>query len=815
MKKAHLLFFFLFSFIYASAQDITLVGTIKESVSKERIAHTSISLFDENRKLIAGAMSNTTGEFEIKKLKVGTYSLNIKFIGFAQKDTLIHLLKNGKHNLGDIYIVAGPQEIGEVNVTASNSVQQHQSDRQVYQANQYKTAVGGTALDIVKNLPSITLDGNGEILVRGNKGLIVLINGTPTLLDAQTILTQIAANDVKEVEFISSPRAQYDPEGKGGMINIKTSKPSSDGFAWLMNLQYGLPSVDDYDNVERQKRFGSDVSFQYKMNKIDIQGSLNYLRNDNAGFRDGDVYTIIGDKKTMFPSQGERSFNKYNYGARLNTAYQLTENQKIQFGLLASKKFQDRVADIYYDNQSISTVDGSTIHRLQYFNPNLQNKQGKFYLMDLSYQLALNKKHSLDFGVVYEHADIYGSTNNGNIENGNDTIQWTRNTYTNPLNGVRASAQHQVKLTDNSELISGYQIRKDGQNGDFKYNNKEFGQGDFAVIPEFSGKMNANNLVHALFSQYNRAYTNTNIAFGLRYEFYKRDVLLVDTKEEYPYQTHQLYPSVDIKHKLDKGWEMKMSASRRVQRNNNFELNPIPEREHSETLERGDAELLPEFVTNFEAGVIKKFTQGLLFSNVYYQHTKNPIQRVNSVYADTILHRVFTNADYARRYGLEVGGEWKPTPSLKLLFGANTYNYKIEGDVLDYVNTYKNSDWVYSFNASGILNLPRQWTAAVDVNYLGERPTLQGVDSRFITPNFSLSKSFYQGAVTAQVQWKNIELGNWGVNEQRITTYANDFFTTTNYIYEKNIILLNLNFNIKKLNNILRLPKSEFGEKEF
>jgi hypothetical protein len=135
--------------------------------------------------------------------------------------------------------------------------------------------------------------------------------------------------------------------------------------------------------------------------------------------------------------------------------------------------------------------------------------------------------------------------------------------------------------------------------------------------------------------------------------------------------------------------------------------------------------------------------------------------------------------------------------------------------VLDYVNTYKNSDWVYSFNASGILNLPRQWTAAVDVNYLGERPTLQGVDSRFITPNFSLSKSFYQGAVTAQVQWKNIELGNWGVNEQRITTYANDFFTTTNYIYEKNIILLNLNFNIKKLNNILRLPKSEFGEKEF
>src|SRR5690606_41292965 len=122
-----------------------------------------------------------------------------------------------------------------------------------------------------------------------------------------------------------------------------------------------------------------------------------------------------------------------------------------------------------------------------------------------------------------------------------------------------------VMLTDNSGLISGYQIRKDGQKGEFKYNSKEFGQGDFAVIPEFSGKMNANNLVHALFSQYNGAHPNTNIAFGLRYEFYKRDVLLVDTKEEYPYQTHQLYPSVDIKHKLDKGWERKMSDTRKQQ----------------------------------------------------------------------------------------------------------------------------------------------------------------------------------------------------------------------------------------------------------
>ncbi|WFB62021.1 outer membrane beta-barrel family protein [Sphingobacterium sp. WM] len=814
MKRIFTIFCLLFLIQISNAQHSKISGSIRDSLSSSPISYASIGLLDSKNKIIDGMITDSTGLFEFSNLKNGSYQLQVKFIGYYQKQIGFEIKGEKTLDLGSIYISSSSTNLEVVTVRGNIAGQSHSNDRQTYQANQYKNAVGGTALDIVKNLPSASVDANGNISMRGNTGVIVLINGKPTFLDPATILNQIAANDVSEVEYITSPTAQFDPDGKGGIINLKTKKSVSNGFAWILNLQGGLPSIDDYDNIESQKRFGADISFQLKKDKLELNGSANYLRNDNAGFRDGDVNTIIGDRQTYFPSQGERSFDKYNFGIRLNAAYEVSEKHNLNLGVLASRKFQDRLADIHYRNRTIQPSTGQEISSLNYFNSNLQNKQGEFYLLDFTYQYKINPRHSLQLGAIYEFANIYGSTKNGNIENSIDTVQWTHNTYRNPLHGLRFSIQHNWKL-ENAELVSGYQLRNDSQKGNFEYYAAEGDPQNLHLVPEFTGRMNANNRVHALFSQYDRKFNGTQLSLGLRYEYYQRDLLLLHSNQEYPYSIHQLYPTFNLMHDLGSGWSWKLAAARRVQRNNNFELNPIPEREHSETLEQGDPELLPEFTSNAETGLVKKFNTASIFMNAYYQHTKNPIQRVNSVYADTILHRVFTNADYASRYGLELGAEGKPLSWLRLNAGANIYNYKISGQVLDYQETRSNQDWVYSINAGLQADFAATWSTGLQVNYLSERPTVQGKDSRFLTPYFNLSKGFLQGAITAQVQWQFIELGKWGVNEQRITTFSNDFYTTTNYIYEKNVFLVNLNFNLHKLNQIIKLPKSEFGEKEF
>ena len=813
MNRFFIIIGFLLTIQTAIAQNLKLSGVVVDSLSNAPVAYASVALLDINNAVVDGMITDTSGGFSFSNLKEGKYNLTIKFIGYNQRKIFVEIQNQKTVDLGTILISSAENNLERVTVTANAAAQKHSSDRQTYQASQYKNAIGGTALDVVKNLPSASVDANGNISMRGNTGVIVLINGKPSFLDPATILNQIAANDVAEVEYITSPTAQFDPDGKGGIINLKTKKSATDGFAWVLNVQGGLPSIDDHNNRETQKRFGGDIAFQYKKDKLELNGSANYLRNDNAGFREGDVNTIIGDRQTFFPSKGERSFDKYNFGIRLNGAYEISDKHTVNLGVLASRRFQDRVADIHYNNRTIQPSTGREISRTDYFNPNLQNKQGEFYLFDFSYQYKINDAHSLQMGAIYEYADIYGSTKNGNIENEVDTVQWTHNVYSNPLQGLRLSLQHSWAM-DGAELLTGYQLRNDRQKGDFKYFLSEDGTDNVELIPEFTGKLNATNTVHALFTQYDRKSEKTQLSIGLRYEYYQRDLLLINTNQEYPYSIHQLYPTFSLMHDLGSDWSLKLAAGRRVQRNNNFELNPIPEREHSETLEQGDPELLPEFTTSAEAGVVKKLSAGSVFLNAYYQHSKNPIQRVNSVYADTILHRVFTNADHASRYGMEIGGEGKLWSWLKINGGLNLYNYKITGQVLDY-ETRTNSDLVYSVNAGMQADFSKSWSSGLQLNYLSERPTVQGLDSRFVTPSFNLSKSFLKGSITAQLQWQFMELGNWGVNEQRITTSADDFYTTTNYIYEKNIFLVNLNFNFHKLGQILKLPKSEFGEKEF
>src|SRR5690606_20774234 len=209
------------------------------------------------------------------------------------------------------------------------------------------------------------------------------------------------------------------------------------------------------------------------------------------------------------------------------------------------------------------------------------------------------------------------------------------------------------------------------------------------------------NQIHSVYTQYSGKANRIEYSGGLRFEHATRDLEVISGgSNTYQLSLDNLFPSANILYSLDNNWKLKSGVSRRVQRTNNFELNPIPEREHSETLERGDANLLPEFIYLAEIGIIKNYNKGSFFTTVYYQDIKNPIQRVNSVYADTILNRVFTNAEKARRLGVEIGSNYGLTDWVQVYLGTNIYKSTINGVILNYQNNLKNSDWVYSVNAN-------------------------------------------------------------------------------------------------------------------
>ncbi len=819
-KTYYTFLFLLFSITSIVAQKNTIKGIVIDNKNLQPIEYASVSLVSQiDNSIVLGVVTSKNGNFVIQNIQSGNYTIKIYFIGYEIQYLDNILVKNNQVlNLDTFKLNRSNQSLDEVIIKGTKSNSYNKIDKQQYKSDQFATAKGGTAIDIIKNLPSVTVNGQGEISLRGSNGFMVLINGKQVLTDAQTVLSQLPANTIENIELITAPSAKYDPDGKGGIINIVTKKGTTDGIAFLTNLSGGLPSIDDFNNLEKPKRFGGDVTFNYKNKKFDITISGNYLRNDVNGFREGDVFTknFINNTITRFPSNGERSLDKYNYGTKTAISYAANKNDTFSFGFFVGKKFQARRADIIYNNSTSDLNTNALISENPYFNSNVQTKEGTFTLTTLDYTHTFANTSNLTTSLLYEKADLYGNTINKNLDLATKSIvlQEVNNPYKNPIDGFRFKLDYAIAI-GSGKLESGYQYRFDQQNGKFDYFVTPISAQPDAA--NFRGTAKSVNHSNGFYSQYSSKKNKLDYTTGLRYEYSTREVILSTDTNPHVLNLSNLFPSANLLYTFNNFWNAKFGYSKRVQRNNNFELNPIPEREHSETLEQGDPDLKPQFVDLVEFGINHTFKKGSLFSTLYYQNIKNPIQRVNSVYADTILNRVFTNAEKARLFGLEFGTNLKPMKWLSLFVGGNIYNYKITGklNILGTTSNVDNSNWVYSLNANSTLNLDETMSITANVNYTSSKPTAQGEDSRFLSPNLYAKKTILNGNGTIGLQWQNINFGNMDSNQQRITTFGTDFYTTTNYSYETNVLLLNFNFNLNKLTNKNKLPTSEIGEKEF
>lgn len=809
----------LFGLSSTNAQILSVKGRILDAKSQLPVEYASAALFRTvDSALVAGSVSDANGKFEIKKIVPGRYDLKITFLGYETKVISNLVITDAGLNTGVIHIAPMSSMLQEIGISGQASKNLNKIDKQQYNAAQFEAARGGSAIDVIKNLPSVTVNSQGEISMRGAMGFMVLLNGKPVLADVQTVLTQLPANAIDRVELITAPSAKYDPDGRSGIINIITKKGTADHLSLTINAQGGLPSTTDYGNQEKPRRFGGDMAMAFKKGKWDISAGANYTRNDNEGYREGDVYTKNFDNNTItrFPSNGERSFDRYNYAGRASFSFTPDSNNTISAGFYTGRRYQSRLADLLYHNTTSDLTTGALLHSATYFNSNLQRKEGSFNLGNLDFTHTFSNKSTLSASVQYEHDNLHGGTLNRNLQypNTKDTIQFVNNPYRRPISAFRAKLDLSTPI-GTGKLESGLQYRYDTQDGTFDYIvTPATSQPD---IDQFKGTIHAVNKIYSAYSQYAGKSRALEYNAGLRYEYAERAVHLSYDIPPHILNLSNLFPSANILYHFSGSWSGKAGYSRRVQRTSNLELNPIPEREHSETLEEGDPDLLPEFVDLAEVGANYAFSKGSLFGTLYYQHIQNPIQRLNSVYADTILNRVYTNAGTAKLFGVETELNVTPFTWCTLYLGANIYNYHVYGNIriLDEPVTVSNNKWAYSINGNASFQLNKTWNVQFSANYLSRRPTAQGQDGSFFAPNTTVRKSIMMGKIKVSLLWQNMNMGILGANKQRITTYGPAFFTTTNYISETDVLMINVSFTLNRFAGKLKLPVSETGEREF
>jgi outer membrane receptor protein involved in Fe transport len=815
MKILCLSLIFSVAFSFCFAQNATISGKVADNDGKP-MEYVSLSLFKAaDSSLVAGVLTTTSGAFELKGINTGSYYLKLRFLGYANKIiSNISISGSKKTDLGTITMQADSKLLSQVQVNGQKDAISNKIDKQVYGAAQFQSAKGGNAIDVIKNMPSVTVNSQGEISMRGSSGFLLLINGKPVQADAGTVLAQISANSIENVEVITSPSAKYDADGKGGIINIVTKKGTDNGVSLVVNAQGGLPELHDYNNVVAPVRFGGDATLNYKVDKWDLSAGASYLRNDIAGQRDGDVNTTVANRYSAFPSFGERSFRRSNYALRASATFTADKDNVFTAGFYHGSRTQYRIANLIYNNTKTDINTGKTIGKTTYYNSNLVKRQGDFTLSNLDYLHTFSNKSTIDVSGVFEYDELDGFTQNRNLNypDTNTLQQYTANTNTNPLHGYRLQADYAANI-GKGKLEAGYQFKYQKQNGTFLTQQQTLASGPLLDLSY--NVTDVANTIQGLYTQYTAKAGNLQYIAGLRYEYSSRNFSANQSQGLSNLYLSNLFPSVNLLYDLKNGWKAKASYSRRIQRTNFNELNPYPEREHSETQELGDPNLLPEYVNLEEAGITKTFTQGSVFVTLYHQDITNAINRVNKVLTDTILYRIYTNAGKANLWGAETGTDLKLTKWWTFYLGANFYNYNITGDLFGNAVQVSNSSFNYSINGNTGFNVAKHSLLQLSVNYLSDRATAQGHDSRFLTPNAAFKQTFLKGALTATVQWQNIGLGFLPTNQQRITTSGNNFYTTTNYIQETDMVLFNLSFNIRQLSKKSKLPVSEFGDKEF
>lgn len=710
--------------------------------------------------------------------------------------------------------------IETVNITAKSTQKMKSGlEKTSYEVKSNNTSIGGTGVDILRNIPSISTDAQGNISYRGTTGFVLQLNGKNLQMDASTLLSQLSANDIEGIDVISTPSAKNDTEGKAGIINIITKRNKKNFSALQVNLKGGLPSIETYDNKNVARRYGADVVYSYQKNKWDFSVGANYNRNDLTGRREGYVWTQKGNIQTHFPSLGERSFKNINYAGRVNVGYVIDSTQSINLGAYLGKQTKDRTADIVYFNNHRIDLNHPNVQldNFQYYNDNLQTRTGDFAIASLDYSKKFKNNSSFSASFLYEHTLLGGPTSNQNLGYPDNSIVYQEeyNTNTNPLNGYRFQVDYKFSPFSFGTLEVGYQWKKLDHKGDFLYQRKNLNTGNWEMIPEFSSEVNLYRISHALYAQLSKSFEKWEYNIGLRGETLSRDFELKDKantiNKTYEYEFNKLFPSASFMYKFNANQSLKLGYSKRVEHTTTFKMNPFPEREHSETLEQGDAELLPEFIDLAELGYQTKINKVKLFATGYFRNVKNLINRVNTVYNDTILNRIYSNVGTAKTFGLEAGIDFK-TKKFSLFANGNVYNTAIKGNFRD--DKIDTSAWMFSGNVNLAYKFTDTFDAQFNLNYLSNRITAQGEDSEYYLPSLSLRKTFMNNNLVATLQWQNIDLGWLKTNEQRISTWkSNTFYTTTNYIQEVDMIVLNLSYTINTRKT--KFIDSEFGKQEF
>ena len=847
-------FIILVSFSYLLAQNGSIQGTVSDKITNDKIPFAAVMVISENGSFQDGSISAGDGSFAIGNLKSGNYKLLVSFMGY-KTDTIsmVTLSKqNPKINIGNIRLKPTLTDLEEVQVQAKSKTMISKIDRQTYRAADFETAKGGTATDLLSKLPSVSVDPDGSISVRGTTDFMVYLNGKPTQIEPSVLLGQISGSQIENIEVISIPTAKYDAQGKGGIINITTKRTGAEGLSVSTNgLIGGAPwgnVTDRYSGFRNNdNRYGGGINLMYFKDKISIFAGVNYSRRNVNGDRTGDARILVKDNvyRHMVASGERPEWFEYMSG-NAGFDYKLSAKTVFSGSYFYGNRTEGRSAfyiynNFYADKNNVS-IPGVNRNEVWIYNPNTDTRFGEFHSGNLDLVHNFSKTSELKISGLYEHSNLSRELSNENFQfNPSDNrigvkqLQY-RQTDDTPLDGYRLSVDYSSQLPNGSKLGVGFQPQYIHIDGGFNYDTLDIKTGKLLPYTALENEFAMNRAIYAGYIDYSGKIKKLSYIAGLRMEYTDQQIdmlsanyfSLFDGAKKSNYQTRKL----DLFHTLHFEWELNekeklsFATSRRVSRPPVKSMTPFLYRRHLEVYEVGDPELEPEYLLNAELTFDQKIGKNSFNLTGFYRGVDNAVYRVNtitnenaSVFAVTkeeVLIRSFTNAGNSQSVGAELNANIDAGKLAKFFIGGSLYNYRVKGDIFGYKVNNSSTNWNLKANMNLIFSKEVKFTA--DFSLKSATITAQGQNDLLYLANAALSytptklKGWDFSLRMFDLFSSNIE----GLDTRAFNKQGKEiFYQTTDYYRNGGIVEIGITYSFNSKGKNGKKAESTFGKEQF
>jgi ferric enterobactin receptor len=777
-------------------------GKAIDSASAVPLGYASVRIFNSSdNKLVNGTLATDTGDFSIE-LPYGSYYAEVEFMGYKPHKSTIFSLSKDKptHDFGRIKLIYTASTLSEVVVQAEKSSMQLTLDKKIFNVGKDLANAGGSASDILTNIPSVSVDPEGNVKLRGSDNVRILIDGKPSGLvsiKGGSGLQQLQASMIERVEIITNPSARYEAEGMAGIINIVLKKDNRQGFNGSVDVVTGTPT-----------NLGAALNFNYRHKKVNffINYGVTYRKQPFSGNLYQEVYGV--DTTFILRQSNKGTFTGFNNNIRGGLDYYFTEKSILTASYLYRRSKGNRILDIRYEDYLFNTTNlNGYSKRRQDEDETEPNSE-----YSVSYKKSFAKKgHELIAEVKY--LDYW--------ENSNQLF--TQN-YFDP-NGTEDASKAilQKSLNDESEkqwLFQFDYVKPIGAEGKFETGirtsfrnmvndylvNQLDASGSYVPLPGLDNIFLYDENIHAAYGILGNKSKNISYQAGLRAEWTDVKTTLKETGQENPRNYVNLFPSAHFTYSLPKENALQLSYSRRVRRPFYNDLSPFVTFSDSRNFFSGNPDLEPEFSNVIELGHIKSFDKGSFTSAVYYRRTRGKIDRIRSVNAEGNSVTRTENLLSEKAVGVEFTSGYSPFKWWKLDFNFNFFHADIDGSNI--MADYRATTYSWFARQTSRFVFPQNFDLQLRTNYEAPQKTAQGRRKALYYADLSMSKDLFKGKGTVNLTVLDI------FNTRKTRTVSNgiNFYTDGNFQFRRRQINLTLNYRIRQSKPVGKPKKTDMAE---